>query len=521
MWLLRAGLASRCGRSFLMAVLERKMTATNRPLPTALGHALAVTMVALTTALTSGIEAWVGAPSLAILFVLPVALAAAGFGWGPALTAALAGTAAFNFFFVAPRYTFVVEDPANVLALCLLLLVGALVSGVSALSRRRLAASVAAARRADALQDLARRLVAATDRDAVADACAEALAELFQAPAVVLVEEPQGLEIAAMRGQPLLGEADLDAARMARVDGLPVRAGDYLADGARFDMWPATSGGRRAAVIGVGLKALDAGRPEGADALMAAVGGLLGVALDRVALNADLLEARVAVTGERLKTDLLAAVSHDLKTPLATMRLSLESLESSDAALNPLDRAALIEVASAETRRLARLVDDLLDSGRLETGAVQTSAEPEPVCRLVEAAVAQAREALAARRIDRAGLGGVALRVDPALFASALAKVLENAGRYGPAGSTVNIRAGIEGDMGWVEVDDEGPGFGGAVEPLFARFARGVNGDGRPPGLGLGLSIARGFMTAMGGRIEAGDRDDRAGARVRLLAPLS
>jgi two-component system sensor histidine kinase KdpD len=111
--------------------------------------------------------------------------------------------------------------------------------------------------------------------------------------------------------------------------------------------------------------------------------------------------------------------------------------------------------------------------------------------------------------------------VDAGLFESALANRLENAGKYSPKGSTVRIRAGREDGMGWVEVLDEGPGFAGSSEALFEKFVRGREGDGRPPGVGLGLSIARGFLEAQGGRVEATDRLDGAGARVRLLAPLA
>jgi two-component system sensor histidine kinase KdpD len=184
-------------------------------------------------------------------------------------------------------------------------------------------------------------------------------------------------------------------------------------------------------------------------------------------------------------------------------------------------RAQLLDLAEAETGRLGRLVEDLLDTGRLDAGAVRPRPAQEPAADLIAAALGQAATALAGRRVETEDAQGRTLRVDAGLFQSALAKVLENAGRYGPEGSVVRIRVGGEGDQGWIEVEDEGPGFGGAVEPLFGRFARGRAGDGRPPGLGLGLSIARGFMTAMGGRIEAANREGAPGARVRLIAPAA
>ena len=110
------------------------------------------------------------------------------------------------------------------------------------------------------------------------------------------------------------------------------------------------------------------------------------------------------------------------------------------------------------------------------------------------------------------------LMVDATLFETALANILENAGKYAPAGTTIEVRAGADGRTGWVEVTDQGPGFPGAVEPLFEKFSRGVSGDGRPPGTGLGLSIARGFIEAQGGHVEAENLPDGKGARVARLS---
>ncbi|HEY5410535.1 MAG TPA: ATP-binding protein, partial [Caulobacteraceae bacterium] len=109
----------------------------------------------------------------------------------------------------------------------------------------------------------------------------------------------------------------------------------------------------------------------------------------------------------------------------------------------------------------------------------------------------------------------------PQLFQAALGAVLENAAKYSGAGSAITIRTGADRETGWVEVLDTGPGFPGSAEPLFARFARGAEGDGRPPGTGLGLAIARGFLEAQGGGVTADNRPGQKGARVRLWLPLA
>jgi len=486
------------------------------------GYALAVGLVAAATVLAVAVEQQVRIPNLSLIFVLPVVIAAVAFGWGPALLAAVAGVAAYNFFLIPPLHTFVVADPSNVWALLLLGAVAAITSAVAAESRRRALGAREAAGQAEALQGLARALVGAPDRETVATACAQALARLFAGPAAVLLERDSGLEVAAAAGGAALGEADLEAARWSLASKLPTRGGTYPMDGAAFDFWPVVTPRREVAAIGVAIAGRDQGRPAAAAPLVEIVAAYLAVALDREALGAEVLEARIERAGERLKADLLAAVSHDLRTPLSTVLFSLQSLRTFGTEHDPAARAELLRLAETETARLARLVEDLLDTNRLDAGAVRLRPVATAPADLIAAALEQAAPALAGRRVEaEAQDGGLRLSVDPGLFECALAKVLENAGRYGPDGSVVRIRAGGDGEQGWIEVEDEGPGFMGAVEPLFGRFTRGVASDGRPPGLGLGLSIARGFMIAMGGRIEARNREGRPGARVRLIAPAA
>jgi two-component system sensor histidine kinase KdpD len=238
------------------------------------------------------------------------------------------------------------------------------------------------------------------------------------------------------------------------------------------------------------------------------------------------METRVEMAGERLKADLLSAVSHDLKTPLSTILVTLQSLQKfprRDAA----GRAELLSLAEKETARLSGLVSNLLDMSRLDAGAVVVAATPLSPAALLARARERAAQALAGRTFtDEVDPAAPALLADPGLTETALANVLENAGKYAPAGSAIRVRFTVRGAEGVLEVADEGPGFEGAVEPLFEKFTRGVQGDGRPPGTGLGLSIVRGFLQAQGGRVEADNRTDgpdgeRRGASVRLILPLA
>jgi len=490
-------------------------------LPAWAAYAVSLMMVAAATIIAVGLDQLVTAPNVSLIFVLPVVVAAVSFGWGPAIATAVAGALAYNYFLIPPLYTLRVSDPANVWALALLLIVAAIVSAVAAQSRRRAIEAVAAAEQAEALQALARDLVGAADRTQILRSGAEALWRLFKAPAVVV--EPSGAEIdeVIQAGGGALGEADCEAARWAIASRLPTRGGAYPVEAAVFDFWPVVTQQRAQVALGVAISGRDEGRPEAPEKLVDTVAGFLSVALDREVFARQALETRVQKASEALKANLLAAVSHDLKTPLSTVLFTLQSLKKfgkrDEAA-----RAELLDLAEKETARLAGLVSNLLDMNRLEAGAVTVRAEPVTAAALVAAALRRAAGPLGGHAVvENVGEAGPMLIVDASLFESALANVLENAAKYSPAGSTIRVRAGVDEGEGWIEVLDEGAGFEGPVEPLFEKFARGVEGDGRPPGTGLGLAIAKGFLEAQGGRIEAGARTDRPGAYVRLIAPLA
>lgn len=485
-------------------------------------YALSMAFVGAASLLAVAVDQRVAIPNVSLIFVLPVVVAAIRYGWGPALFAAVAGVVAYNFLLIEPRYTFRVADPANVWALVLLLITAAAVSAVAAQSRRRALQAWEAVAQGSALQAMARALVAARDSKAIARACAETLTRVFEGPAVVFVAEGDGLHLTARAGGARVSDADEEAAAWALASRLPTRGSAYPTDDCTYDFWPVQTPRRQQAVVGVQISGREQGRPENTERFLDTVAGNLAVALDREANARAAVESEVAVASERMKSDLLAAVSHDLKTPLSTILVTLQSLRTFGDAHDADTRAELLASAEAEAARLSRMVANLLDMNRLEAGALPVRTAPAAPRDLVVRAIERATFALSDRCVvNEVADDGRALMVDGSLFETALANILENAAKYSPRGSTIRIRAGESPRSGWIEVLDEGPGFTGPVEPLFERFTRGVAGDGRPPGTGLGLTIARGFLEAQGGRIGAANRTDRSGAIVRLVAPLA
>jgi two-component system sensor histidine kinase KdpD len=278
---------------------------------------------------------------------------------------------------------------------------------------------------------------------------------------------------------------------------------------------------RQGAVVGVRFSGLADGRPDGVDRLVDIVSGYIAVALDREHFASRALETQVEMASQRLKGDLLAAVSHDLKTPLSTILFTLQSLQRFDGEHDAAARAELLALAEKETERLGGMVSNLLDMGRIDAGAVPVRTGPIHVADIIAGALEQAHLALAGREVvkEPAANGGMVL-ADAQLAETALANLLQNAGKYTPSGSPIRVRLGGDKTTGWIEVEDDGPGFPEPIEPLFEKFTRGVDGDGRAPGTGLGLAIARGFAEAQGGRVEAFNREG-GGASVRLILPLA
>ncbi|MGA0600595.1 DUF4118 domain-containing protein [Caulobacter sp. KR2-114] len=219
------------------------------------------------------------APSTALPFVLPVILAAVSFGWRTSMYAAVLGALAYDFFFTAPVFSLRMDSGADIWSLGLLLLVGAIVSTLAAQSRQRALDAERAAARAQALQDLADGLMHTRELGAVTAGAADALARIFQAPAVVLIQGTDRLRVAAKAGGAHLSGADMEAAAFAADSGLATRAGVYPADKAAYDFWPVRPDGGADAVLGVKLADGDRGRPKDAGRFIRIVGAYVDMAL--------------------------------------------------------------------------------------------------------------------------------------------------------------------------------------------------------------------------------------------------
>jgi K+-sensing histidine kinase KdpD len=236
-------------------------------------------MTAVATAVAVAVDSKLTIPNLSLVFVVPVIIAGISLGLGPSICSAILGALAFNFFLTEPRYTLVIDDPANVWAMGLLFVVGLIVSGVAFTSHRRATEAALLRRQATVLQGFSRDLVAADNTKAIVSITCQALAALFQVPVVVMLVT-EGTVVSLERvGNVEPQKAELEAARSSLATGTVVRGGIYPDLVSRFDFWPVKTAGGQNAVIGLAFDPDE--RPSAPDALVDIVGSVLALVLDR------------------------------------------------------------------------------------------------------------------------------------------------------------------------------------------------------------------------------------------------
>jgi two-component system sensor histidine kinase KdpD len=256
--------------------------------------------------------------------------------------------------------------------------------------------------------------------------------------------------------------------------------------------------------------------------LLDALADQAAVAIERISLARGLAETRVLAETERLRAALLTSISHDLRTPLATILGTVSSLRNFADKYDAAQRAELLADLHDEAERLNRFVSNLLDMTRLESGAIELNLDLVDVGEIVGTALQRAGSVLAQHRIEVDIAADLPmLHLDAILFEQILFNLLDNAAKYAPLGSRIDVQARRDGDVVAVAVADEGPGIPpGDLERIFDKFYRVQAQDRRRAGTGLGLAICRGFVEAQGGHIAAQNRRDRSGAVLTIRIPV-
>jgi two-component system sensor histidine kinase KdpD len=457
--------------------------------------------------------------NIVAVFLLTVVVVAWRFGRGPAALAAFLSVASFDFFFVPPRYSFAVSDVQYLLTFAVMLAVGLIVGQLTA--GLRFQARVAAHReeRAGSLYEIARDLSGAMQIEQVVKISDESIERTFRASAAVLLPDANGKLRPTTLGVGSELAVDIGIAQWAFDKGQQAGFGTDTLPGSEVLYIPL-----RAPVQARGVLAVKADNrrrlriPEQRQ-LLDTFAALIAIALERVHYVGVAQEAVVRMESERLRNSLLAALSHDLRTPLTVLVGLAESLSLAKPALS----AAQLETARAmqeEAHRMSALVSNLLDMARIESGDVKLNLEWQSIEEVVGSALRAARAMLKAHVIDARLAADLPLvRFDALLLERVLVNLLENASKYTPPGSRVTVGADVLGDQLSLTVSDDGPGLPpGREEAVFQKFTRGER-ESATPGVGLGLSICRAIIESHGGTIVAKNRHG-GGASFILTLPL-
>jgi two-component system sensor histidine kinase KdpD len=469
---------------------------------------LAIAVVGLTTLVSATWLRSLDITNIAMIFLVAVVVVSvAGRRFATSLAAFLS-VAAFDFFFVPPALTFAVSDVQYLITFVAMLVVGLLVAQLTANFRRLAESARNRSMRTGELYAMSRGLASARTEGDVAAIGAARLRDSFRADAAVLVarHDGKGLEILGSAGSPdWIDERELAVAAWAHQHGAPAGVGSNALPAARGRHIPIA--GPRGAFGVLSIRPVDRAAFLGADAQshLGTCADQIALALERIRLLDANQQALLDADRERLRSSLLSSVSHDLRTPLASIAGAASTLLDASASLDEATRTELVRGIAEESDRLSDLVSDLVFATRLEAGGVDPRREWTTVEEVVGSGIARLSPALSRRSLKTIIPSDLPLiRVDAVMMSQAIHNLVDNAIRHTPESSPIEIAAWLDENDVMIEVRDEGPGLDpDEIRSIFNRFYRGSRGRASGSGLGLGLTVCRGVVEAHGGRIWA------------------
>ncbi|WP_412034825.1 DUF4118 domain-containing protein [Sphingomonas alpina] len=451
-------------------------------------------LVALTTALARLALPLVGVGATDLIYLLPVIVAARRYGLRPGLAAGVMAALAFNFFFLAPIYTFTIGEPQSVLTFIVLLGIAAFISRLTGDMRSRATIGVRGARENAALAAFAQALTRVSDAQATAETICEEVAGLLDVNTVLLAESDGQLSvIATSAGAAPLTPVDRAAADWSLKRGEEAGYGTATLNGSDWQFHPLKTSIGVLAVLGIARS--DGGEPVPSDraVLLSTLVGQASLAQERLRLEGETRQLSVLEERDRLRVALLSSIGHDLRTPLTAVRAAIERI----AADHPGSSAT--PVARAEVDRLQRFLDNLLSMLRLDSGALTPASEAIDLTDAVGAARQDLGDLLRDKRIALDVPVDLPLvRADPLLLHHVLINLLANSVQHAGNAGIVTIEGRRDAGKVMLTVRDDGPGLEpGSEARIFDMFASGTGTD-RSGGSGLGLAIVKGFAAAMG-----------------------
>ena len=508
---------SREGASPLPVAAAGRARTTDWP-----AYGLALAVVALCTGL-----AWLMFPhfdlsNLILVYLLGVVGVSARSGRGPSTFASVLSVAAFDFFFVRPYFSFAVADTQYLVTFGVMLVVGLIISTLTVRIRAQAESARKRERRMASLYAMSRELASTRGVEDILGAAVRHIVEVFRGQVVVLLPDPTG-RLTRKTGYPTSFEIDsseFGVSQWVYEHGQMAGLGTTTLPGAKALYLPLVASRGTLGVLGL--------RPEEPRSLEApeqlhqleTFANQTALALERAHLANEAQQAQVRAETERLRNSLLSSVSHDLRTPLAVITGAASSLLEGDQQFDPATRKELLETIYEESDRLNRLVHNLLDMTRLESGGLRVRKEWHPLEEVVGAALSRLVKSLHGRSVTTRLPEGLSLvPIDDVLIEQVLINLLDNAVKHTPGGSPIEITAWAREDAVTIKIADRGPGLPpGDEDRVFDKFYRGHGVASR--GAGLGLAICRGIVEAHGGYIWAENRPE-GGVAFRFTIPLA
>ena len=487
-----------------------------------LGYVWAVVVTVASTVLAHLMFGRFELANLIMVFLLGVVFIATRFGRGPSIFASFLGVAIFDLFFVTPYFSFSVSDSQYLVTLLAMLTVAMLISNLMANVRSQAKVAGHRERRATVLYAMSRDLTASQNEDEIVRAAVHHLYSEFGSRNVILFPDTNG-RIIYPTGQAItesLHAADLSVAQWVMDHNEIAGQGTDTLPGAEAVYFPLSN---KETVLGVlVLLPVNLRRvflPE-QQKLLETFLAQIAQAITRVRLTEQARKAQVEMEAERLRNSLLSSISHDLRTPLATIVGSASALVEEDNTLKAENKRELSRAIYDEAQRMSTLVNNILDMARLDAGAVELNKQWVPLEEMIGAVLTLLQKRLAGRLVTVKLPPGIPMiYVDAVMIEQVLINLLENVLRYTPEGSPVEIRAEASPSAVEISIADRGPGIPeGSENKLFEKFYR-VQREAAQSGVGLGLTICRAIIEAHGGRIQAQNRPT-GGAVFSFIIPL-
>ena len=496
------------------------------PAPTApptagewLAYLKAAAICGALTALAAPLAGAIELTNIAMVFLLAVFFVAMRLGRGPAVASSFLAVAAFDFFFVPPRFSFAVSDAQYLMTFAVMLIVALITGQLTARYKQHADVATQREARARGLYEMARDLSAALLPMQIAEACDRFLAVEFNAQAALLLTDAQDrLRAEVVNARPGTADTlivDEGVARWAFDHGEAAGLSTDTLPGSPLLYLPLKAPMRTRGVLAIAPR--DPLRVQGPETRrqLETFASLVAIAVERMHYVEVAQATLLQMESESLRNSLLAAISHDLRTPLSVLVGLAESLRLTQ----PSDAQALIvETLKEQVLRMSTKVTKLLVMARLQAGRVQLNRQWQPLEEVVGSALKAMEMSLTAHSVRTALPDELPLiEIDAVLIERVLCNLLENAVKYTPAGTVISIGAMLREYEIEVWVDDCGPGLPkGREESIFQKFERGAR-ESTTPGVGLGLAICRAIVEAHGGRIHA---ENRANGGARFLFSL-